>query len=84
MGYGFIFLPALEIYDHSVKCQRCGMAVPIVGKLTRTNNDRIGTLQRRIKWIEDHYYPYHRTRDDDLRILRQELADLLKEDSEYE
>jgi hypothetical protein len=33
----------------SVKYQKCGMAVPIVGKLTRTHNDRIAILQRTIK-----------------------------------
>ncbi|MFL6418343.1 MAG: hypothetical protein ACJ71P_02860 [Nitrososphaeraceae archaeon] len=27
-------IEALQIYDHSVKCQKCGIAVPIVGKLT--------------------------------------------------
>jgi len=28
-------IEALEISDDSVKCQRCGIAVPIVGKLNR-------------------------------------------------
>jgi hypothetical protein len=49
-------IQALDIFDYSVKCQRCGNAVPIVGKLTKANNDRIGILQNRIKWIEEHYY----------------------------
>jgi hypothetical protein len=30
-------IESLQICDHSVKCQRCGMAEPIVGKLTRKN-----------------------------------------------
>jgi hypothetical protein len=34
--------------DHSVKCQKCGIAVPIVGRLT-TRNDRIAVLQKQIK-----------------------------------
>jgi len=34
-------IESLDITDHSVKCQKCGIAVPIVGKSTRTKNDRI-------------------------------------------
>jgi hypothetical protein len=33
-------IQSLEIYDHSVKCQRCAHDVPIVGKLNRPCNDR--------------------------------------------
>jgi adenine-specific DNA methylase len=45
----------LEVFGHSVKCQRCGNAVPIVGKLTMTTakNDRITVLEKRIKWLEN-------------------------------
>jgi hypothetical protein len=46
-------IEALEISGNSVKCQRCGMAVTIIGKLTRTGNDRITILQKRIKWMEN-------------------------------
>jgi hypothetical protein len=28
-------IEVLEISDHSVKCQRCGNTVPILGKLSR-------------------------------------------------
>jgi hypothetical protein len=75
-------IQALEIFDHSVKCQRCGNAVPIVGKLTKANNDRIGILQKRIKWIEEHYY--HRNKDEDIKLIKQELAELLEEDAKYD
>jgi hypothetical protein len=34
-------IESLQISDNSVKCQRCGIAVPIVGKLTHTHNDRL-------------------------------------------
>jgi len=44
----------LQITDHSVKCQRCGNAVPIVGKLNGPHNDRAVILQRRIRWIESY------------------------------
>jgi hypothetical protein len=37
---------SLEIYDHSVRCQRCGVAVPSVGKLTKVSNDRIAILRK--------------------------------------
>jgi hypothetical protein len=33
-------IEALEVFDSSVKCQKCGMAIPIVGKLSRPCNDR--------------------------------------------
>jgi hypothetical protein len=57
------------------------LAVPIVGKLTKLNNDSIGTLQKRIKWIEEHYYYHHRGKDEDIKVLKQELAELLEEDA---
>jgi hypothetical protein len=48
-------IESLQIIDNSVKCQKCGMAVPIVGKLT-ARNDRIAVLQKRIKWLENYQY----------------------------
>ena len=45
-------IESLEIHDHSVKCQGCGNAVPIVSKLTGTNNDRIAILQKSIRWMK--------------------------------
>jgi hypothetical protein len=86
-------IESLEIFDsdsghsHQVKCQRCGMAVPIVGKLTRTGNDRIAMLQKRIKWLENYNYPSHRgnnsshNKDNEVKQLKQELAGLLEEDA---
>jgi hypothetical protein len=61
-------IEALEICDHSVKCQRCGIAVPIVGKLTRPCNDRSVILQRRIKWMENYC---HGANVNDLKALKQ-------------
>jgi hypothetical protein len=52
-------IESLQIIDNSVKCQRCGVAVPIVGKLTRTGNDRIAVLRKRIRWLENYHYPSH-------------------------
>ena len=46
---------SLQIFDHSVRCQSCGMAVPIISKLARPDND--------------------------LKALKQELADLLEEEA---
>ena len=60
------------------------MAVPIVGKLTRTNNDRIGTLQKRIKWIENYRRSNNKSSADDLKALKAELAELLEEDAKYD
>jgi hypothetical protein len=77
-------IESLQITDNSVRCQRCGMAVTIVGKLTRTKNDRIAILQKRIKWVEN--YPHGNNRsaygnNNDVKQLKQELADLLEEDA---
>jgi hypothetical protein len=32
--------------DKSVKCQRCGIAVPIVGKMSRPKNDKLSSCKR--------------------------------------
>jgi hypothetical protein len=69
-------IEALKISGNSVKCQKCGTAVPIVGKMTRNSNDRIGTLQMRIKWIEGHYN--HATKEQDLKEIKQEVDELLE------
>ena len=48
-------IESLQITDNSVKCQKCGTAVPIVGKLTKpTKGNRIDILEKRIKWIENY------------------------------
>jgi hypothetical protein len=62
-----------EIFDHSVKCQRCGIAVPIVGKLPRPHNYRVAGLQRRIKCMENFY---HGATINDIKA-----AELLEEDA---
>jgi hypothetical protein len=41
-------IESLQIIDNSVKCQKCGMAVPIVGKLTKPKSNRIAVLEKRI------------------------------------
>jgi hypothetical protein len=74
-------IEALEIFDHSVKCQRCSSAVPIVGKLDRPHNDRVVILQKRIKWLEDHHRYFANAKSDILDALREELAELLEEDA---
>jgi hypothetical protein len=74
-------IESLQITDNSVKCQKCGMAIPIVGRLPRPHNDRAVILQRRIEWIEHYRRGNNTTKDDDLRVLRQELAELLEEDA---
>jgi hypothetical protein len=86
-------IESLEICNGSVKCQMCGIAVPIVGKLT-ARNDRIAVLQKQIKWIEEHYHghyphrPYgdinngnNKDNNNNVKQLKQELTDLLEEDA---
>ena len=74
---------SLEIFGASVKCQKCGNDIPIVGKLSRPHNDRVAVLQKRIKWIEN--YAHGNTNNsrsaDDPKALKQELAELLEEDA---
>jgi hypothetical protein len=76
-------LEALEIFDHSVKCQRCHNTVPIVAKLRRPMNDRVAILQKRIKWLETHYRD-ERDKAENLKALNAELTELLKEDQKYD
>ena len=47
-------IESLDISSNSVKCQRCGHDMPIVGKLNRTC--KVVILQRRIKWMENYYH----------------------------
>ena len=71
-------IEALEISGYSVKCQRCAHDIPIVGKLNRPCNDRSVILQRRIKWMKNYY---HGVNSNDLKALKQELA---QEDAKYD
>ncbi|MFL6412703.1 MAG: hypothetical protein ACJ71K_15865 [Nitrososphaeraceae archaeon] len=75
-------IESLHIYDHhSVKCQKRGIAIPIVDKLARPHYDRIAILQKRIKWIENYNHGNNSNKNDDLRQVKAELADLLEEDA---
>jgi adenine-specific DNA methylase len=71
-------LDAIEIFDHTVKCQKCGNAVPVVGKPIRTKNDKLVKLQTRQRFMENHP---HFCSKEDLEAVKQELAELLKEDA---
>src|ERR1051325_56634 len=76
-------LDAVEVLDsgHSVKCQRCGVAVPIVGKLSRPKNDDVVKLQTRQRYMENHP---HFCSKQDLEAVKQELAKVLEKDATYE
>jgi hypothetical protein len=67
-----------DIYGF-VECQKCGITVPIVWKLTSTNNDRIAILQKRIKWIENYNHENNSHKKEDVKALKAKLADLLEE-----
>jgi hypothetical protein len=76
-------IESLEIFDHSVKCQRCGNAVPIFGKLPKPHSNSIDILQKRIKWLEN-YSRGNINRPsyiNDVEQLKAELADLLEQDA---
>jgi hypothetical protein len=48
-------IQSLQISNDSVKCQKCGNAVSLLRTLTKPKSNRIDTLQKRIKWIENYY-----------------------------
>jgi hypothetical protein len=48
-------IEALEISDHSVKCQKCGIAVPLLRTRAKPSSIRIDGLETRINWIENRY-----------------------------
>ena len=80
-------IEALEITDHSVKCQRCNNAVPIVRgpARSRANEKRIVTLQIRIKWLEEHYSPNMRdNKNEEIKTLKQELEHLQTDDTKVD
>jgi hypothetical protein len=60
-------IEALEISDsgNSVKCQKCSMVIPIVGKLARPHNDRVAILQKLIKWIENYSHGNNNNKNDE-------------------
>jgi hypothetical protein len=79
-------IEALEISGNHVKCQQCGMAVPMLRTLTKPKSNRIDALQKQIKWIE-HYHSRgnnNTTKDNDLKQLKAELAELMEEEAEAE
>jgi hypothetical protein len=48
-------IESLEISGDSVKCQKCGIDIPLIGKLTKPKSNRITILEKRIKWLEEGY-----------------------------
>ena len=73
-------IDALEISDGFVKCQRCRVPQRIVGKLEPTGRyGRISTLQVRLQYLKRY-----NAKEQDIKEVKQELDELLKEDSEYE
>ncbi len=75
-------IDSLEISDDStqVKCQNCGLAMPIVGGLTRPlSYQRVVALKKRITWIEEHSRNTS-TADNSIKTLKQELAEILKKE----
>jgi hypothetical protein len=65
-----------------VRCQCCHKPIKIVGKMHRPTNDRIVQIKKRIKSIEEYNLKYNNkaTSDSGINELKQELAELLKEE----
>jgi len=47
-------IQSLEISNDSVKCQKCGIAMSLLRMLTKPKSNRIDTLEKQIKWIENY------------------------------
>src|SRR5919198_4043741 len=78
-------IESLQISGDFVKCQKCGLDIPIAGKLTKPTkrSNRIAILEKRIKWLENYTRCGNNNRrrrsvsDYVVKQLKQELADLL-------
>jgi hypothetical protein len=70
---------SLEISNDSVKCQMCGMAAPIVGRLPTPYRNRITLLKHRIDWLQSH--PRLKDSINSINQLKQELAELLEQEA---
>ena len=47
-------IQSLEISNDSVKCQKCGTAVPLLRTTTKPMSNRIDALQKLVKWVDNH------------------------------
>jgi hypothetical protein len=72
-------IESLETSGNSVKCQKCGMAVPIVGRLPTPYRNRITLLKHRIEWIKSH--PRLKDSINNIKQLKEELAELLEQEA---
>jgi hypothetical protein len=64
-----------------VKCQCCNNWIKRAGKMHKPTNDRIEQIRRRIKQIEAYNLKYNKgSSDNGIKELKQELAELLKDE----
>jgi hypothetical protein len=64
--------------------QKCGVAVPMFRTLTKPKSNRIDALEKQIKWIENYSRRGNINRPcyiNEVKQLKQELAELLEEDA---
>lgn len=67
-----------------VRCQCCHKAIKITGKMHKPANDRIEQLKKRIRQIEEYNLKYNNNKaasDSGINELKQELAELLKDEA---
>ena len=67
-----------------LSCQKCGITVPLLRALTKSRSNRIDALQKQIHWIERYRRGNNTIKDDDLKQLKVELAELLEEASKID
>jgi hypothetical protein len=78
-------IDSVEIFDHSVRCQKCHNVVPITGSLPRPKNSRIPLLQARLNWMQRYRKHGHGntvTKDEDIKAVRAELSELLQDEED--
>jgi DNA-directed RNA polymerase subunit RPC12/RpoP len=74
-------IESLKISDDYVKCQKCGMAVTLLRTLIKPRSNRIDSLEKQIKWIENYSRGNNGNKNNGLQRLQAELAELLEEEA---
>lgn len=54
-------IESLEVSDGFVKCQKCGIAVPML-RITKEKSHRITVLENQVRWLQEHHDYIHRLR----------------------
>jgi hypothetical protein len=75
-------IEALEISDGYVKCQKCGIAVPLLSTGQAKEQSNL-CFKKQIKWIQNYSHDkiLRPSYVNEVKQIKQELAELLEEES---